>query len=67
LERGHGLPGDPDYREFYRDLGYDLDYDYVRPYLHSDGVRRNIGLNITGSLARLRSGKTTVQSRVGYE
>lgn len=48
-----GYPGDPDYREFYRDLGYDLDYDYVRPYLHADGVRRNIGLKyhrITGKV-----------------
>jgi 1,4-alpha-glucan branching enzyme len=49
----HGYPGDPDYREFYRDLGYDLDYDYIRPYLHSDGIRRNIGLKyhrITGKV-----------------
>ena len=48
-----GYPGDPDYREFYRDLGYDLEYDYIRPYLHSDGVRRNIGLKyhrITGKV-----------------
>src|SRR4051812_1448776 len=46
-----GYPGDPVYREFYRDLGYDLDYDYIKPYLHSDGVRRNTGLKyfrITG-------------------
>lgn len=46
-----GYPGDFDYREFYRDVGYDLDYDYIRPYLHSDGVRRNIGIKyyrITG-------------------
>jgi 1,4-alpha-glucan branching enzyme len=46
-----GYPGDPVYREFYRDLGYDLDYDYIKPYLHSDGVRRNVGLKyhrITG-------------------
>lgn len=49
-----GYPGDPDYREFYRDLGYDLDYDYIRPYLHSDGIRRNIGLKyhrITGKVS----------------
>ena len=39
-----GYPGDPCYREFYRDLGYDADYDYVRPYLHPDGVRRNLGI-----------------------
>ena len=48
-----GYPGDGRYREFYRDLGYDLDYDYIRPYLHSDGVRRNIGIKyckITGKV-----------------
>ncbi|MBM3252339.1 MAG: DUF1957 domain-containing protein, partial [Candidatus Omnitrophica bacterium] len=28
-----GYPGDFNYREFYRDIGYDLDHDYVRPYL----------------------------------
>lgn len=39
-----GYPGDYSYREFYRDVGYDLDYDYVKPYLHEDGVRRNIGI-----------------------
>ena len=49
-----GYPGDPDYREFYRDLGYDLEYEYVKPYLHSDGIRRNIGIKyhrITGKVA----------------
>lgn len=48
-----GYPGDPVYREFYRDLGYDLDYDYIKPYLHSDGVRRSIGMKyykITGKV-----------------
>jgi 1,4-alpha-glucan branching enzyme len=39
-----GYPGDFSYREFYRDVGYDLDYAYIRPYLHEDGVRRNIGM-----------------------
>jgi 1,4-alpha-glucan branching enzyme len=49
-----GYPGDPCYREFYRDLGYDADYDYIRPYLHPDGVRRGVGLKyyrITGNVA----------------
>lgn len=48
-----GYPGDPDYREFYRDLGYDAEYDYIKPYLHTDGVRRNIGIKyhrVTGKL-----------------
>jgi len=46
-----GYPGDFDYREFYRDIGYDLDYEYVRPYLNGDGSRLNTGLKyyrITG-------------------
>jgi 1,4-alpha-glucan branching enzyme len=48
-----GYPGDPDYREFYKDLGYDCEYEYIRPYLHSDGIRRNIGIKyhrITGKV-----------------
>lgn len=39
-----GYPGDADYREFYRDIGYDLEYDYVRPYLNGDGARLNTGV-----------------------
>jgi len=49
-----GYPGDFRYREFYRDVGYDLDYNYIRPYLHSDGIRRNIGIKyykITGKVS----------------
>ncbi len=48
-----GFPGDPVYREFYRDLGYDGEYDYIRGFLHPDGIRRNIGLKyhrITGKV-----------------
>ena len=47
-----GYPGDVDYREFYRDIGYDLEYDYVRPYLNGDGSRLNTGIKyyrITGT------------------
>jgi 1,4-alpha-glucan branching enzyme len=46
-----GYPGDSRYREFYRDIGYDAEYEYIKPYLHNDGVRRNTGLKyhrITG-------------------
>lgn len=46
-----GYPGDFFYRDFYRDVGFDLEYDYVRPYLHGDGKRTNIGIKyyrITG-------------------
>jgi 1,4-alpha-glucan branching enzyme len=47
-----GYPGDYNYRDFYRDVGFDLPYDYVRPYLHPDGVRVNLGIKyyrITGA------------------
>jgi len=47
-----GYPGDYNYREFYRDVGFDLEYDYIRPYIHPDGVRINTGIKyfrITGS------------------
>ncbi|MDA8100130.1 MAG: DUF1957 domain-containing protein [Nitrospiraceae bacterium] len=46
-----GYPGDFNYREFYRDVGFDLDYEYIKPYLHPDGVRVNLGIKyfkITG-------------------
>ncbi|WP_409342698.1 1,4-alpha-glucan branching protein domain-containing protein [Paenibacillus sp. MBLB4367] len=46
-----GYPGDHDYREFYRDIGYELDYDYLRPHLHKSGLRLDTGLKyfrITG-------------------
>lgn len=34
-----GYPCDPDYREFYRDIGYDLPLDYIGPYIHEPSVR----------------------------
>ncbi|NJD04626.1 MAG: DUF1957 domain-containing protein, partial [Ruminiclostridium sp.] len=46
-----GYPGDFDYREFYRDIGYDLDYGYIKDYISSDGQRINTGIKyyrITG-------------------
>ena len=34
-----GYPGDPVYRDFYRDLGFDLDSDYIGPYVDPAGIR----------------------------
>lgn len=34
-----GYPASKEYREFYRDIGYDLDLDYIRPYIHEPDVR----------------------------
>ncbi|NLY74216.1 MAG: DUF1957 domain-containing protein [Firmicutes bacterium] len=49
-----GYPGDYDYREFYRDIGYDLEYDYIRPYLPANGLR-----GFTGVKYYRITGKTT--------
>ena len=46
-----GYPGNANYREFYRDVGWDLPLDYLKPHLHKDGTRRHLGLKyyrITG-------------------
>ena len=46
-----GYPGDYDYREFYRDIGYDLEYESIKPYLPGGGIRGNTGIKyyrITG-------------------
>ncbi|MBI3596704.1 MAG: DUF1957 domain-containing protein, partial [Nitrospirae bacterium] len=46
-----GYPGDYDYREYYRDIGFDLDIETIRPYIHPDGIRINTGIKyyrITG-------------------
>ena len=39
-----GYPGHPQYREFYRDIGFDLDIDYVRPYIDPAGIRVQTGI-----------------------
>ena len=39
-----GYPGDYDYREFYRDIAYDLPLEYIGPYLHPPGLRSDTGI-----------------------
>jgi 1,4-alpha-glucan branching enzyme len=46
-----GYPGDACYRDFYRDVGFDLDYEYLKPHLHETGIRSLLGIKyfkITG-------------------
>lgn len=50
-----GYPGDSDYREFYRDIAYDLDAEYLKPFLLPDGTRLDTGFKyhrITGGTDR---------------
>jgi 1,4-alpha-glucan branching enzyme len=39
-----GYPGDARYRDFYRDVGFDLDFDYVKSYLPSPENRGFTGI-----------------------
>ncbi len=46
-----GYPGDPVYREFYKDLGWEAEYEYIKPYIMPNGQRKNVGIKyhkITG-------------------
>ncbi len=46
-----GYPGDHRYREYYRDIGFDLEYDYIKPFINGCGKRINTGIKyhkITG-------------------
>jgi 1,4-alpha-glucan branching enzyme len=49
--KASGYPGDYNYREYYRDIGYELDLDYISDFIHDDNVRRSTGIKyhrITG-------------------
>ncbi|MEB3887083.1 1,4-alpha-glucan branching protein domain-containing protein [Lyngbya sp. CCY1209] len=46
-----GYPGSPEYREFYKDLGWEAEYEYIKPYIMPNGQRKNTGIKyhkITG-------------------
>ncbi|MSP63156.1 MAG: DUF1957 domain-containing protein [Myxococcales bacterium] len=47
-----GYPGDAAYRDFYRDIGFDLPLANVGPYVHPDGIRIHTGFKyhrVTGA------------------
>ena len=47
----NGYPGDFNYRDFYKDIGYESDYEYIKPYIAHNGVRVHTGIKyhrITG-------------------
>jgi 1,4-alpha-glucan branching enzyme len=46
-----GYPADYNYREYYRDIGFDLDQEYLAPFQYAEGVRSHTGIKycrITG-------------------
>jgi 1,4-alpha-glucan branching enzyme len=53
-----GYPGDFEYRDFYRDVGFDLDQEHIRNFLEPFGTRTFTGLKyykITGRTDRKES------------
>jgi 1,4-alpha-glucan branching enzyme len=53
-----GYPGDFSYREFYRDIGFDMPIDYIGPHIHNRELRVQTGFKyfaITGKTGEKRS------------
>jgi 1,4-alpha-glucan branching enzyme len=42
--KDEGYPGDFSYREFYRDIGFDLPLESIAPYIQPTGDRKNTGV-----------------------
>lgn len=56
--RNEGYPGSVEYRDFYRDIGFDLDYDYLRPHMPAPPQRSFTGIKyfaITGGATEKRA------------
>ena len=50
-----GYPGDPDYLEYYRDIGFDLPLSYIGPYILDGETRINTGIKyyrVTGKTSQ---------------
>lgn len=65
-----GYPGDPAYRDFYRDIGFDLDIDYIQPYIDPIGIRVNTGIKyhrITGTTRKKKPYDHEAALRVAVE
>ena len=76
-----GYPGDPHYRDFYRDIGFDLPLGYIGPYIHPDGHRTYTGIKYHAithdrlhdkwvydpGLARARAGEHATHFRIARE
>jgi 1,4-alpha-glucan branching enzyme len=76
-----GYPGDPQYRDFYRDIGFDLAMDYIGPWVHPEGHRTYTGIKYHAitheklhdkwvydpDVARRRVGEHATHFRIGRE
>jgi len=57
-----GYPGAPAYREYYRDLGYDMPQEYIKDYVQPDGARKNTGIKYYRV-----TGKTDLSKKLPYD
>jgi 1,4-alpha-glucan branching enzyme len=76
-----GYPGDPHYRDFYRDIGFDLPLEYIGPWVHPEGHRMYTGFKYHAvthdklhdkwvydpDAARRRAGEHAMHFRVGRQ
>jgi 1,4-alpha-glucan branching enzyme len=58
-----GYPGDGVYREFYKDLGWEADYEYIKPYIMPNGERKNVGIKYH----KITSRQATLQDKELYD
>ena len=53
-----GYPGDFDYRDFYRDIGYDLDYEYLKPLFRANRYQEDDRFQILPDYRKIRLQKS---------
>ena len=58
-----GYPGDPNYREYYRDAGFELDTKALGPLAHPLGIRRNVGIKYHRVTGRTEEKEPYVRER----
>jgi 1,4-alpha-glucan branching enzyme len=61
-----GYPGDPAYRDFYRDVGFDLPWETIQPYLPPGGVRAFTGVKYFAITHRKSHDKRPYDPHVAY-
>jgi 1,4-alpha-glucan branching enzyme len=58
-----GYPGDFNYREFYRDISYDLPEEIYRKYLHPGGFRFDSGIKLHKITGKVSLGNKSLYNR----
>jgi 1,4-alpha-glucan branching enzyme len=58
-----GYPGDPEYREYYRDVGFDRELRELGPLAHPLGIRRNVGIKYHRVTGRTEQKEPYVRAR----